>query len=141
MVQRNCSITFGHGLTFNLKGASKSITKEPTSAAADDTPTPPGRPKFPSFPFPRALPPLPAGLGKLPSPNPNFQKCFQDFNIDQECGQQIMNSFTSLKFNVDAKCCQSIQQVIDDCVSAIFGNFDNPFFGPLLKLFCSSGSP
>ncbi|EEF34949.1 conserved hypothetical protein [Ricinus communis] len=111
------------------------------SAAADDTPTPPGRPKFPSFPFPRALPPLPAGLGKLPSPNPNFQKCFQDFNIDQECGQQIMNSFTSLKFNVDAKCCQSIQQVIDDCVSAIFGNFDNPFFGPLLKLFCSSGSP
>ncbi|EEF38915.1 conserved hypothetical protein [Ricinus communis] len=89
-----------------------------TASAADDAPTPPGQPKFPSFPFPRALPPPPTGLGKLPSPNPKFQKCFQDFNIDQECGQQIMTSFTSLKFDADAKCCQSIQQ-----------------------LFCSSGSP
>ncbi|XP_002527458.2 uncharacterized protein LOC8267015 [Ricinus communis] len=121
-----------------------------SSAADDDAPTPPGAPKFPGFPFRHrqfpwgpghAFPPLPAGHAKLPSPDPKFQKCFQDFHVDQGCVQQIMTSFTSHKVNLDAKCCQSVQQIVDDCISAIFGHFGNPFFGPLLKKVCSSGSP
>ncbi|GAV82081.1 Prolamin_like domain-containing protein, partial [Cephalotus follicularis] len=115
----------------------------------------PGLPfPFP-FPFPSAQSPLPGNKNPgfpPPLPSNNFpfpfepptsdrekvEKCLKSFVAEQICIQEILASFWSKKIAIGSVCCNSIQAVTDDCSSTVFANFNNPFFGMLLREHCAN---
>ncbi|CAL8152902.1 unnamed protein product [Prunus armeniaca] len=95
-------------------------------AAADDA-------KAPS-------PPSPAHPGfSWWHPDPKLIKCMGDYRAAAgTCYHEVCVSFWTRKVAIQEDCCKAIVQLDEDCSSAVFSRFNNPFFQLLLKEYCSN---
>ncbi|KAJ9141046.1 hypothetical protein P3X46_031628 [Hevea brasiliensis] len=77
-----------------------------------------------------------------PKWDPKIVKCFQDFQVEKKCVGELIASIWNHNVSlIGPECCDSVNQLSEDCAATGFAGLTHSFYAVVLKDYCSHVSP